>query len=280
MIHLSQWLRALLLLSYAAISGAACTRPVLQSALDSFIQTVEKSPQASLKIASGAKITQNNTLIPSIQQSRLSSFTGWGKPFRIDVLDEEECTTATIRAPKMNNQLELLSARMKITPTGEVSELELHHVGVGSHKLFQPENLPNEAHPMWSIDSPASHKSLIEATNHYPDAAMKGTGQFIPATNSCSRYENGKMMGVGVCKGGSRNMTFPVEFRRYYADTKTGVVLANFLFSTLGNSTRKAHGFKALWVHEYFKLDKGEIQQIVAAMNNVDDYWKDIWTTL
>jgi uncharacterized protein YutE (UPF0331/DUF86 family) len=74
-------------------------------------------------------------------------------------------------------------------------------------------------------------------------------------------------------------MTFPVEFRRYYADTKTGVVLANFLFSTLGNSTRKARGFKALSVHEYFKLDKGEIQQIVAAMNNVDDYWKDIWTT-
>jgi hypothetical protein len=279
MILQSQWLRTLLLISHGSISIAACTRPVLQSTLDSFIQTVEKSPQASLKLPPGAKITQNNVLISSIQQSKLSNFTGWGKPFHIDVLDEEGCTAATLRAPKTNNQPELLSARMKIAPTGEVLELELHHVGTGSHKLFEPQNLPTEANPMWSTDSPASRKSLIDITNTYPDAAMKGTGEFIPASRSCSRYENGRLMGVGVCNGGNRSMIFPVEYRRYYADTKTGVVLANFLFSTLGNSTRKARGFKALWVHEYFKLDKGEIQQIYAAMNNVDDYWKDIWTT-
>jgi hypothetical protein len=279
MVSSSQWLRALLVLSQTATSMAACTRPVLQSALDSLIQTVEKSPQASLRLASDARITQNNSLISSFQQSNLTNFTGWGKPFHINVLDEEGCTAATIRAPEINNQLGLFSSRMKITPAGEILELEIHNVDKESHKLFQPENLPNEAPAMWSTDSPASHKSLVDATNTYPDAAMKGTGQFIPATSACSRYENGKMMGVGVCKGGNRSMTFPVEYRRYYADTKTGVVLANFLFSTLGNSTRKAHGFKALWVHEYFKLDKGEIQQIVAAMSNVDDYWKDVWTT-
>jgi hypothetical protein len=272
-------MRILLLFSHVATSIATCTRPVLQSALDSFIQTVERSPQASLRMTAGAKITESNNWISSIQQSKLSNFTAWGKPYHIDVLDEEECTTATIRTPKINNQLEILSSRMKITPTGELLELELHPVGMGSHKIFQPENLPSEAHPMWSADSPASRKSLIDATNHYPDAATKGTGEFIPATSSCSRFENGRMMGIGVCKGGNRSVTFPVEFRRYYADTKTGVVLANFLFSTLGNSTRKARGFKALWVHEYFKLEGGEIQQIVAAMNNVDDYWKDIWTT-
>jgi hypothetical protein len=276
MINLSLWL----LLSHAAISTAACTRPVLQSALDSLIQTVEKSPKAALKIASGGKITQNNSPISSTQQAIFTNFTGWGKPFKINVLDEEACTAATLRAPKINNKLELFSSRLKITPeTEEILELELLNVGAGSHKLYQPEALPNEADPMWSSNSPASRKSLIDATNTYPDAAQKGTGEFIPATSSCMRYENGKMMGVGVCKGGVRNMTFPVEFRRYYADTKTGVVLANFLFSNLGNSTRQARGFKTLWLHEYFKLDKGEIQQIVAAMTNVDDYWKDIWKT-
>jgi hypothetical protein len=279
MVHLNQWLCTPLILLHAATCLAACTRSTLQSTLDNLIQTAEKSPQASLKITSSTKITQNNNFISSMQQSKLTNFTGWGKPFHIDILDEEQCTTATLRAPKINNQLELFSSRIKITPTGEVLELELYHVGVGSHKLYEPQNLPNEANPMWSTDSPASHKSLVDATNTYPDAAMKGTGQYIPATSSCSRYENGRMMGVGVCNGGNRSMTFPVEYRRYYADTKTGVVLGNFLFSTLGNSTRKARGFKALWVHEYFKLDQGKIQQIVAAMSNVDDYWNDIWTT-
>jgi hypothetical protein len=68
-------------------------------------------------------------------------------------------------------------------------------------------------------------------------------------------------------------------FRRFYADTKTGAGLGSFLFNTLGNSTRKPTGFKALWVHEYSKMEKGELQQIVAVMNNVADNWKDIWAT-
>jgi hypothetical protein len=67
---------------------AACTRPVLQVALDSFIQTVEKNTGASLKIAPGAKITQNNSPMASLQQATFTNFTGWGKPYKIDILDE------------------------------------------------------------------------------------------------------------------------------------------------------------------------------------------------
>jgi hypothetical protein len=270
----------LVLLYCAAESMAACTRPVLQSALDSLIQTVEKSAGASMKFAPGAKITQNNSPISSIREAKIVNFTSWGKPYKINVLDEEACTTASMRVPKINDQLELLSSRMKITPSGEVLELEFHTAGKGSHSLFKPDSLPNEAPAMWSTDSPASHSSLIKAINSYPEGISRGMGEITQASSSCNRFENGQVMGVGICNKFSKNSTYPVEFRRFYADTKTGAGLGSFLFSTLGNSTRKARGFKALWLHEYFKVDQEQIQQIVAVMNNVDDNWKDAWATL
>jgi hypothetical protein len=279
MVTLSQSFCTLVLLSHVTPSIAACTRPILQSALDGLIQAIEKPAGASLKLAPGAKITQNNVLISSLQQAKFVNFTGWGKPYTINVLDEEACTAASMRVPKISNQLELLSSRMKITPTGEVLELELHDAGKDSHKLFKPESLPNESPAMWSADAPASHQSLVKIINSYPEGISQGTGEITQASNSCNRFENGQVMGVGICNKFSKNSTYPVEYRRFYADTKTGAGLGSFLFSTLGNSTRKARGFKALWLHEYFKVDQGQIQQIVAVMNNVDDNWKDIWAT-
>jgi hypothetical protein len=279
MVALNHSLPTLVLLSCAALSTAACTRPILQSALDSLIQTIEKPAGTSLKLASSAKITQNNTPISSLQQARSSNFTGWGKPFAINVLDEEACTTATMRVPKVSGQLELLSSRMKVTPTGEVLELELHYANKQSHSLFRPESLPDSAPAMWSTASPSTHSALVKVIDSYPSGISAGDGSITSASPACNRYENGQVMGVGICNKFSKNSTFPVEFRRFYADTTTGVGLGSFQFSTLGNSTRKARGFKALWLHEYFKVDDGKIQQIAAVMNNVDDSWKDIWAT-
>jgi hypothetical protein len=279
MVTLNHALRTLMLLSYAAISTAACTRSTLQSTLDSLIQTIEKPAATSLKLTSGVKITQNNIPISSIQQASFTNFTGWGKPFTINVLDEEVCTVATMRVPKISGLLELLSARVKVTPNGEVLELELHNANKQSHSLFKPESLPDSAPVMWSASSPSTHSALVKIIDSYPSGISAGDGSITSASSTCNRYENGQMMGVGICNKFSKNSTFPVEFRRFYADTMTGAGLGSFEFSTLGNSTRKARGFKALWLHEYFKIDDGKIQQIVAVMNNVDDAWKDVWAT-
>jgi hypothetical protein len=153
---------------------------------------------------------------------------------------------------------------MKVTPSGDVQELELHNAGKDSHKLFKPESLPAKAPELWSTDSPASYESLVKIMDSYPEGISRGDGSITQASSSCNRFENGQMMGVGICNKFSPKSSFPIPFRRFYVDTKTGAGLGNFLFSTLGNSTRKATGFKALWLHEYFKVDKGQIQQIVA----------------
>ncbi|KAF2666405.1 hypothetical protein BT63DRAFT_458765 [Microthyrium microscopicum] len=269
--------RQLVLLScLAAISMAACPRPILQTALDNFIQVAEKPSGASLKLAAGAKMTQNNSPITSFDQSKIAKSSGFGKAFKIDVLDEEACTVAVMRTPKIDGQLELFSARIKVAPTGEIQELELYNAGKGSHMLFKPEGLPNEAPALWSSDAPATHESLVKIIDSYPEGMEKGNGSITKASPTCNRFENGQEMGVGVCN--KFPFEYPVVYRRYYADTKTGVGLGAFLFSTLNGSKRKAMGFKALWLHEYFKVEKGQIAMIAAVMNNVEDNFKDVWS--
>jgi hypothetical protein len=113
-----------------------------------------------------------------------------------------------MRVPKINDKLEVLSSRIKTSSTGEILVLELHSAGQGSHSLFRPDGLPNEAPSMWAADSPASHTSLINVIDSYTEGISKGAGEITRASSSCNRFENGQMMGVGICNRFSKTSSF------------------------------------------------------------------------
>jgi hypothetical protein len=84
---------------------AACPRPVLQSALENLLKTIENPKESSLTIASKIKISNNNVVVGSIKETGFSNFARWAKLFRIDVLDEGTCDVAALSIPKFGNQI-------------------------------------------------------------------------------------------------------------------------------------------------------------------------------
>jgi hypothetical protein len=152
----------------AMLSSAACSRLVLQAALDDLFKTIEKSGAPSVKLVSTAKISKNNTPVKSITEAGLGKFSAWAKPFRITVLDDATCNVAAMSVPKYGNYTQILSTRMHITPTGEATELEIFVTGSDTNDIFFGDYLPNSPGEMWSAKNPAPRTELLRAWMHMP----------------------------------------------------------------------------------------------------------------
>ncbi|KAF2672738.1 hypothetical protein BT63DRAFT_475347 [Microthyrium microscopicum] len=261
-----------LLHSQITISLAACQRSTLQQAYDSLFQE-DKPSISSLKLASNVKISSNNVAITSLQQSPFVNYTGYAKPIRITVLDEEKCTVAVFSAPKnVDGTTNILSTRMTLNPTGEIAELET----LQPTSLFTlPSFLPDQVNTTWTASSTASRADIQKVITSYPDGIALGDGKDVPVASTCTRYENGFAMPL-ACNGVFWLFQTNISQRRWYIDTKTGTALGNFVFD---QSKYPAGLLPQLWLHEYFKVDQGKIFEIFAAMESQypDPIYKDIW---
>ena len=251
----------------AVLTSAACSRLVLQTALDDLFKTIEKPSAPSVKLVSTVKISKNNAPVKSIAETGLRKFNGWAKPFRITVLDDATCNVAAMSVPKYGNYTQILSTRMHITPMGEVTELEVFVTGGDTNYIFFGNYLPDAPGEMWSEKNPAPRTELLKSMDAYASAIAAGDGNQVKVAPDCSRYENGFKIGAnlpegqiglgfGECNSGFALIKVPVVGRRWYVDSETGVGLGNFMFSS------------AMWLHEYFKVRDGKIMQIYAGMQN------------
>jgi hypothetical protein len=257
-----------LLIAQISFSSAACSRAVLQSAHDSIFQK-DKVTASALKLASTVKISQNNLPIASLQQSFFANITGYAKPLHIQVLDEEKCTVAAFSVPKSAEGANLLSTRITVTPTGEITELELLHP---TQWFTLPSFLPDQTNATWTTPYPAPRDGMLKVLNSYPDGIALGDGSNVPVAKTCTRYENGFGMPL-ACNGVFWLFQTTVSQRRWYVDTATGTALGNFVF----DQSKTPGMIPQLWIQEYFKIVDGKIFEIFAAMEPQWPSYKDIW---
>jgi hypothetical protein len=272
------------LLSSIALASAACTRESLKGTAEAFVKAgiARKATDEAFSFAPTARISQNNILLTSVAQTAYSNVTGFYKPFRVQAIDTEICTVATLLLANQKSMAgdvpSIMSIRIKTGPSGtSIEELEILNVLKGSHMFFAPQTFPAEAPAMWSTPTAGglSRDALIKIANLYPSGIQAGDGSAIPGAPTCPRIENG-VQTTATCYKGLAVFKQPVTNRRWIADTTTGVVLGGFYFD---KPASKGTNY-GLWLNEYFKIDNGKMAGIQAAMKELTGVpFKDVWAS-
>jgi hypothetical protein len=275
-------IKSIALLSYITLATAACTRDSLKNIADAFLNAgiARKATDEAFSFAPTARISQNNILLPSVAQTAYGNITGFYKPFRVQVLDTEICTVATLllanQKSMTGDEPSIMSIRIKTGQSGtSIEELEILNVLKGSHMFFTPQTFPAEAPAMWSSPTAGSlsREALIKIANLYPSGIQAGDGSAIPGAPSCPRIENG-VQTTTTCYKGLAMFKQPVTNRRWVADKTTGVVLGGFYFD---KPASKGTNY-GLWLNEYFKVDNGKMAGIQAAMKELTGVpFRDVW---
>jgi hypothetical protein len=305
---------------FIAAVSASCNRSDLLTALENFFSTAfarnAGSKYGSLALSPEVRITQNNLPLKSIEDSAWGNSTSFHGKWRITAVDTETCNIAAYlllnqKAPYGPQVPAIVGIRIRKEPTTDrLQEVEIMNLLDGGpgilRSMFKPDNnetYSNEAREFWA--SPQRGKltrtELIAIANTYPSGIQAGDGKDIPVGSSCPRWENGVQTAGGsrpfknttqprFCKDGLDEFKQPVEFRRWVADTETGVVLGLFYFShrktPLVDSFDKAWGN---WLNEFFKIQDGKMVGVHAIMLFVRDKkdtssgvtkseWRPVWT--
>jgi hypothetical protein len=193
--------------------------------------------------------------------------------------------------------------------SNKIRELEMTNLvdgGPGALRaMFRPDNnetYSDTAQAFWASpqNGNLTRSELVKIANTYPDGIQAGDGKNIPVGAACPRWENGVQTAGGsrqfknlpqprLCRDGLDEFKQPVEFRRWVADTETGVVLGLFYFShrkdPLVDGFDKEWGN---WLNEFFKIQGGRMVAVQALMLFVKDKkdissgvtkseWKSVW---
>ena len=293
------------LLLGAALSGlasSACLRADLQQTLDGFFHSAfarhSGTSQQLPALAKNVRITQNNVILKSLEDTAWKNSTSFFKKWQITVIDTDVCEVASYRILKQRgagqNQVpSIMGIRIKRdTAQNVIQELEIVNLLDGGPgilaKMFQPANdetYSDTTEEFWNSPQNAtlSRTELIKVANSYPDGIQAGDGKNIPIGDACPRWENGVQTAGGskpfknttqprYCRDSLDEFKQPVEHRRWLADTKTGAVLGMFYFShrksPLVDAFDKEWGN---WLNEFFKVQNGKMVGVHAIMLFVRD---------
>jgi hypothetical protein len=161
----------------------------------------------------------------------------------------------------------LISFRAQIAEnSGEMTEIEIVNIGTGkggsSGTIMQTGAMPQEAGPLWSeplhktLGSITTRDQLVQILDTYPEGIHRHNGSGVKSAESCKRIENGRRMPF-ACNAKYEMLTQNVTNRAWVVDTETGISLGKFFFE---------REFSPFWIHEYFKITDGLIQEIYAAI--------------
>lgn len=243
-----------------------CTRETLQSTIDSIFTTAFAKSKSGLSLSPSIKISQNNILLKTIEQTAWANITAFYKPFRVSAIDQGICTAATFILATQAGEPALMSVRVKTEDASTtITELEILSALKGSHMFFAP-NAFDTAPAMWAAKDGGglTREKLIEIADLYPSGIQKGDGSAIPQGTTCPRIENG-VQTTATCAKGLFMFKQPVRDRRWVADTETGNVLGAFYFDKMA-----AKGVNyGLFLNEYFKIIGGKMSGIQAVMKEV-----------
>jgi hypothetical protein len=264
---------------------AACTRNGLSSALDDYFAGVTGKP--ALRVASAAKISSNGYMQKAIADTAFGNITSLYRPkFRVQALDTATCQAARYTVVTERNQTTgantpaLVSLRLMLEDSdGPVKEVEVMNVVRGQHILFYPDKFEETTPDLFTSSqvSDGSHKMLsrqeiISVANTYLEGVQSGNNSLVKAGPTCPRISNG-LQTSGHCDQGMQQFKWPVDSRRWIADTETGVAFGVFIFRGALMVDNKTGDY----INEYLKIRDGKIQQIRAVMIYSDKYIKSVW---
>jgi hypothetical protein len=290
------------LLGTAAVVSAECSREALISTRDNFFKSAAAKADVA-KLSPAAKIALNNKITP-LAQTPYANLTGFTQ-LLVQAVDTETCDIATFRV----SDSQVLSTRLRIDKTSSsVTEIEFLQAVAGD-QFFRPAGFPATnpalfdqkqtpvvppfipasfaesnapAIPKADIDTTKckasnetarllTRKELVYVATTYTDG-FRGEpwNSCVQGGSSCPRNENGVTTTFN-CALGLPMFGFDVKGRRWVADVETGVVLGQFYFGYLeGGFTSLGNLLPAqLFLHEYFKVDKGKLAYIFAPMKNI-----------
>jgi len=161
----------------------------------------------------------------------------------------------------------LISFRAQIAEnSGDITEIEIVNIGTGkggsSSTIMQTAALPQKAGPWWSepLQKTPGHipsrDELVQILGTYPEGIHQHNGSVVKSAESCQRIENGRRMPFS-CNAKYEGLTQNVTNRAWFVDSETGIALGKFFFE---------RDFSPFWIHEYFKVTDGLIQEIYAAI--------------
>jgi hypothetical protein len=285
------------LLLTASIASAACSRKTLSLATQNFLSgaTSKSNPfnPAGLTLAKDVKISQNNIIVPSLKDTIYFTMTSPASGYKIEASDTVTCDIATLFVMKEGNESAIASLRMR-TSQDKITEIEILKASKGSHALFAPESYPASVPAIWQESNRSStdegsqfglSTDLIKIADTYAQALQEGNNTMALAAYACPRLENGNQT-TEHCGANMDLFKWPVTDRRWVADSRTGVVMGSFFFhykdgkgkmSQMGLKDRGPDSKVGLWLHEYFKIDRGKIVAVSAAMKTLGADYKDVW---
>jgi hypothetical protein len=314
-------LPTLLTLFLADLALSACTRSALQGTFDGFFQSAFAASSGKgplpLRLSPTVKITQNNQIVENVESSAWGNSTSFYRKWRITAIDTETCNIAAYvmlnqrTSPTTASVPAILGIRIRIgdDSSTQIREIELLNILDGGpgilRGMFRPDNnetYSDSTQAYWESPQKANltRAELVRIANTYPDGIQAGDGKNIPVGGECSRWENGVQTAGGTkifknttqprfCRDGLDEFKQPVEFRRWVADTETGVVLGLFYFSHRKEPlTDKFDMEWGNWLNEFFKIREGKMVGVHAIMLFVRDKkdvssgvskseWKSVW---
>jgi hypothetical protein len=269
----------------ATYTVAVCTRNGLSSALDKYL--AGSAGQPSLRVASTVKISSNGYVQRAIADTAFGNITSLYRPkFKVEALDTATCQGARYTVVTERNQTTgaatpaLVSFRLMLEESdGPIKEIEIMNVVRGQHILFYPDKFEETTPDLFTSSqvSDGSHKALnrqeiISVANTYLEGVQSGNNSLVKAGPTCPRISNG-LQTSGHCDQGMQQFKWPVDSRRWIADTETGVAFGVFIFRGALMVDNKTGDY----INEYLKIRDGRIQQIRAVMIYSDRYIKSVW---
>ncbi|KAK3314152.1 hypothetical protein B0H66DRAFT_567828 [Apodospora peruviana] len=269
---------------------APFTRQSLEGAITTYLSALTAHDPSSLPTTSDVKYTENT--IPLPLGSGLWKLAGGANAstYRHDFADTQTGQAATITTLTENGIPVIYIARLKLTPAGQISEIETHITrdNAGAERylsLKSPEALWLSSSPSYNSTQRLSRDQLASQVNAYFTGLQRSTHNPSASFSSdCSRLENGAtttnqqnltsyghfhdtVFGQLSCEGQFksnliRSLTNRVRDRRYVVDEDRQAVFAFALLEfdgtvrTASLPTTTSGGTDSRPVPEYFDVPR------------------------
>jgi hypothetical protein len=264
---------ALSVLVPSLVSGS-CTRTGLSAALDSYFNNaISKTP---LNLSPAVKISSNGYIQRSVSDTAYGNITSLYRPnFKVQALDTTVCqgaryTVVTERnSTTGKNDPALVTIRVMLEDNdGPIKEIEVMNIVRGQHILFYPDKFEQTTPELFTSSQTSSsnttklsRKDIIAVANTYLEGVQSGNNALVKAGQTCPRVSNG-LQTSGHCDQGMQQFKWPVEARRWIADTETGVAFGVFIF----RGALMVNNRTGDYINEYLKVKDGRIHEIRATM--------------
>jgi hypothetical protein len=231
MIRTTSIIGALLAISVAAQSQAACTRAELKSTIDSYFTALAAHDTKASALAKNVRFTENGAEIKAGEGFWKSA----GKlVFSRSALDTETCGTVTQAVIEENGRNILFGVRLKLDDKKQISEIE-HIIAREKEFAFKPQGVLETRDHDWEgilqPDQRTSRAAMVAAVNDYYDMFTKTPEVSVPFANPCHRWENGtKTTPRADCSPKGLVLVHP-ERRVPVVDREAGIAVAFVFFN-------------------------------------------------